>query len=85
MRVTLTIRLDDELVEEARNLARETGRSLSAVIEEALRQHLAHQQTPGKRARVRLITVAGQGLLPGVDLDDSASLLDIMKRDAGSL
>lgn len=81
----VTIRLDDELVEEARELARETGRSLSAVIEDSLRQHLAQQQTTGKRARGQLKTVAGQGLLPGVDLDDTASLLDLMERNEGSL
>jgi predicted transcriptional regulator len=41
------IRLDDELVEEARELARGAGRSLSAVLDDALRQHLAQQQAPG--------------------------------------
>ena len=30
----------------------------------------------------RLPTFAGQGLLPGVDLDDTASLLDLMEGDA---
>lgn len=81
----VTIRLDDELVEEARLLARETGRSLSAVIEDSLRHYLAQQQTTEKRARGRLKTVAGQGLLSGVDLDDTASLLDLMERNEGSL
>lgn len=81
----VTIRLDDELGEEAREMARGTGRSLSAVIEEALRQHLAQQQAPGKGERARLETVKGQGLLPGVDLDESAALLELMERDDGSL
>jgi hypothetical protein len=30
---------------------------------------------------VRLRTFRGQGLRPGVDLDDTASLLDVMDRD----
>lgn len=79
----MRIRLDDELAEEARELARETGRSLSAVIEDALRQYLA-QPEPGRHRQVRLITVGGQGLLPEVDLDNSASLLDLMERDGPS-
>jgi hypothetical protein len=31
---------------------------------------------------IALPTFAGQGLQPGVDLDDTASLLDLMARDA---
>ena len=29
---------------------------------------------------VKLITVSGKGLQPGVDLDDSAALLDLMEQ-----
>lgn len=76
-----TIRLDDDLLSEAKQLATETNRTLTAVIEDALRQHLAKQQDLAKRKPVRLKTVSGRGTLPGVDLDDSASLLDLMERD----
>lgn len=35
----------------------------------------------GTGARLSLPTFRGQGLLPGVDLDDSASLVDLMDRN----
>ncbi len=79
-----TIRLDDQLLKAARRFAHDTGRSLTAVIEDALR-HLLSRRTPkSPRKRVRLTTVSGQGVRPGVDLDDSASLLTFMEELHGS-
>jgi hypothetical protein len=75
----ITIRLDDQLLADAKQLAVRTGKSLTAVIEDALREVLARQQTHAGRAPVRLTTVSGRGPLPGVDLDDSAALLDLME------
>jgi hypothetical protein len=72
-----TIRLDDDLLTRAKREALERGTTLTAVIEEALRRALA----PGVRATpddVALPSFRGDGLQPGVDLDDSASLLDVM-------
>lgn len=80
-----TLRLDDELLAEAKQIAAQTNRTLTSVIEDALRQHLAGQRELGERQPVRLTTVEGRGPLPGVDLDDSASLLDWMERDDASL
>ena len=77
-----TIRLDDQLLSDAKALAASTGRSLTAVIEDALRAMLARRQASSKRDPVRLKTVAGE-LLPGVDLDDSAGLLEIMEEYGG--
>ena len=74
-----TIRLDDELLAQAKQVAAQTNRTLTAVIEEALRQHLGLQQQLAAREPVRLNTVGGNGLLPGVDLDDSAALLALME------
>lgn len=76
-----TIRLDDELLSEAKQIAARTNRTLTAVIEDALRQHLSQQKELEERKPVRLKTVDGRGPLPGVDLDDSAALLDLMERD----
>ena len=80
-----TIRLDDELLSQARQVAAKTNRSLTAVIEDALRQHLAQERAVSERAPVRLTTVDGKGTLPGVELDDSASLLDLMESDRAPL
>lgn len=73
-----TIRLDGELLRRTKALAAQTGRTLTAVIEDALREALARQQERHRRPRVVLPTFKGSGLQPGVDLDDTASLIDIM-------
>ena len=73
-----TIRLDDELLTRTKELAAATGRSLTGVIEDALREMLARRSLAAERLPVRLPTFAGKGLQPGVDLDDSAALLDFM-------
>lgn len=73
-----TIRIDDQLLKEAKQLAARTGKSLTVVIEEALRETLSRQRESRERKRVILTTFGGLGLLPGVDLDDSAMLLDLM-------
>lgn len=77
-----TIRLDDELLVEAKALAARTGRTLTRVIEDALRHSLAQRADPVGGA-APLPTFAGRGIRPGMDLDDSAGLLDVMGRRAG--
>jgi len=73
-----TIRIDDQLLAEAKQLAAQTGRTLTAVIEDSLREMLSRCINRSKRRTVRLRTVSGNGLQPGVDIDDTASLLDLM-------
>ena len=78
-----TIRIDDDLLRDAKKLAAETDRTLTAVIEDALRLALARSRRTASRRRVHLKTCGGNGILPGIDLDDSASLLERMEaRDA---
>ena len=74
-----TIKLDNHLLSRIREVAAKTGRTMTAVIEDALRQSLSFK-TSKRRERVKLTTVQGKGLRVGVDLDDSASLLDLMDR-----
>ncbi len=73
-----TIRIDEQLLQEAKQLAIRSNKSLTAVIEDALREAIARQRASTQREPVHLITFTGKGLQPGVDLDDSADLLDIM-------
>jgi plasmid stability protein len=75
-----TLRLDDDLMAEVKLRAARTGKTLTAVIEDALRESLARQKQSSDRKPVKLITVSGNGLQPGVDLDDSAALLTLMER-----
>jgi hypothetical protein len=75
-----TIRLDESLLVEAKKLAAETGRTLTSVIEDALREVLARRSQTRRNKKVRFTTFGGRGLQPGVDLDNSAALLDLMDR-----
>lgn len=78
-----TVRLDERLLRQAKAVAAEERRTLTAVIDDALRQFLARRAAPrARRERVELPVLSGSGgLRPGVDLDDTAGLLEIM--DAG--
>jgi hypothetical protein len=73
-----TIRLDDQLLAAAKQAAARSGRTLTAVIEDALRQALAEAKRSKRTAPERLPTFRGEGLQPGVDLDDTAALLGLM-------
>ena len=73
-----TVRLDDDLLSRAKQVAAATGRTLNAVIEDALRQALAGSARSGGHEPPTLTTFGGDGLQPGVDLDDSAALLEVM-------
>jgi len=50
----------------------------TGVGEDALRERLARRAALPSPEPVRLVTVSGNGLLPGVDLDDSAALRELM-------
>ena len=73
------MRLDDDLLREAKAHAAATGRTLTQLIEDALRETLARRAATTKRPRVDLPTFRGGRLQPGVDLDSNAALLDIME------
>lgn len=77
-----TVRLPEDLMRQAKRLAAETDRTLTQLIEDALRASLAqsHARPVGEK-RFRLPTFGGSGLAPGVDLDDTAALLDLMDED----
>ena len=74
-----TIRLDERLLKEAKRQAAESGISLTAIIEDSLRERLARSKARvRKRTPISLHTVGTGGVRPGIDLDDSASLMDVM-------
>jgi hypothetical protein len=78
-----TVRLDDELLYRVKLLAAQSGKTMTVVIEDALREVLARQDSAHAREPVRVTTVPGNGPQPGVDLDDSASLLALMEEPDG--
>ncbi len=72
-----TVDLDQRLLVEAKRRAAADRTTLSRLVENALRAALARREehTPEP---VSLPTFGGEGLLPGVDLDDSRDLADRM-------
>jgi hypothetical protein len=75
-----TVRLDDALLEQAKKEAARRGETLTSLIERGLRLVLARPQRRASRPRVEIpVCREGGGTLPGVDLDDTATLLDIIE------
>ena len=75
-----TIRLQNELLTEAKQRAAETGRTLTRFIEDALREALAKSPLqPSLQSRFEVRPFKGKGLRPGIDLDSIATLHDVME------
>ncbi len=81
MRMRTTVRLDPHLLAEAEKVAAANGRTLAAVIEDALRESLCRRREGKGGPIASLPTFRGHGLVPGVNLDDSAGLLELMEGD----
>jgi hypothetical protein len=73
-----TININDRLLNEAKKRAAETHRTLTALIEDALRLALRRTDTKAASPTVRIPTSGKGGVLPGVNLDDTSALLDRM-------
>ena len=74
-----TVRLRDDLLERAKKRAAQEGRTLTSLIEEGLMLALARPRTE-RRERIELpISQAVGAVLPGVDLNRSSSLEDLME------
>lgn len=74
-----TVRLEEALLEQAKLEAQRRGLTLTALIEEGLRLVTARPQVSTK-VRVEIpVCRTGGGTMPGVDLSDSAALLDLME------
>ena len=75
-----TVRLDDQLLADAKRYAAHTGRTLTSLIDEGLKDLLARRVAPLPAGRTTLPTGGRGGLQPGVTLDSNAVLLDVMDR-----
>lgn len=73
-----TLNLDDELMRQTKTAAVDRGITLTALIEEALREHLRGAADRRTGWRLRLVT-AGGAPRAGVDLDDRDSLYERME------
>ena len=77
-----TIHIDDHLFTELKRLAADKGETLSAVIQDALCESLSRRRAT-ERPAIDLPLFHGTGVMPGVDLSDSASLLALIEEDHG--
>lgn len=74
-----TIRLPDSLYDQVRTRAVAQHRTVTSFIEESLRASLNDQES-GVADRYSVDVFVGTGALPGIDLTNSAALLDAMER-----
>ena len=78
-----TVRLDEGLLREAKTAAARQGETVTALIERGLRLVLAASQRRPTRPRIVLpVSRATGGVRPGVDLDDSSAVLDLLDDSA---
>ena len=77
--MTTTISLDSGLLAAARAEARVTGVDLATFVETAVRREIDEGRNRKPPALSVLPAAGGDGLLPGVDLDDGSALLDLLE------
>jgi hypothetical protein len=77
MKERTTVRLPAELLNRAKRKAADEGRTLTALIEEGLRQVVEEKKTAAKGTRKLPISKATGGLLPCVDLSDIQHMDDL--------
>jgi hypothetical protein len=74
--VRTTVRIDDDVLRDAKERAAKEGRTLGELVTEALRERLSRRQ---RRAggRYRAVTSGEAGPIPGVDVTNNAAMRDL--------
>ena len=76
-----TVRLPEDLVRRAKRKAAAEGRSLTALIEDGLRRVVNEPVSAAGAPRILPpVSSATGGLMPGIELDDSAALQELDDR-----
>ena len=79
-----TVDINDELLARAKRVAIEKKMRLSDVVNEALQQALNRIEHPEEQdVPFRFSPFGKEGLLPGIDLDDSGSVDEALDGTAG--
>ena len=75
-----TINLPDDLILRAKKAALEADTTLTEIIANALREALTkpRRKSRGNKTNLSAFTYGEGGVQPGVDLDDTSALLDLM-------
>ena len=77
-----TVRLNESLMTEVKRYAAKRQITITAVIEEALRDIMAREKKRQQIPPTKLTTVGGRGLFFFIYLDDTSSLIDAMEGNA---
>ncbi len=77
-RMRTTVRLLEDLLKRAKKRAAAEGRTLTSLIEEGLTLVLAAPKTAGRKHVTLPVSKASGGVLPGVDLNRSSALEEVM-------
>lgn len=72
-----TMDLNDAILRQAKKKAVDEGRSVKAIVEDALQLYL-NPKAPAKPYKLKWGEAKGGGLQPGVDLNDWDALRDLM-------
>lgn len=73
-----TVRLPEELLARAKRKAAAEGRTLTSLIEDGLRRVVTETAPKAKKRRVSLpVSKATGGLMPGIDISNSAALQEL--------
>lgn len=76
-----TIDVDTHLLAEAKQRAALQHRSLSDVVNDALRTVFSDAPAQRTKTRIQLPVDGGSGLMPGVDLDDRHAILELLEAE----
>ena len=76
-----TVDIQDEVLRKAKELSARSGVTLSVLVSDALRSSLAEKSEPRQPFRLPHYTPKIPGLLPGVDLFDSAALTALLEEE----
>jgi plasmid stability protein len=79
--VRTTIRIDDELYREVKAKAARSGRTVAAVLEDAVRRGLNPSEHRAAH-RYKIRPIGRGGLRSGVDLSSNAALAEVMDEGA---
>lgn len=72
-----TVNIDEHLLQEAKQMAARSQRSLGDVVDDALRV-LLHDRPAPATERVRVPVFGASGLCPGVDLENKEALAELL-------
>jgi hypothetical protein len=77
MTVRTTVRLPEELLRRAKRKAAAEGRTLTALIEDGLREIVAEKPADRSRRVLPPVSTVTGGPMPGIDISNSAALQEM--------